>query len=435
MPAIQHQNILILLFDTLSGTNNAVSAECNEHPALSQVIKNSVNFTRCYTPNPESSPARASLFTGLDPSVHGLWTNGVSLPSEEKTFIGHLADCGYRTYHAGKVQLAGVSRWTTEALRASEYSDIQWANGPLHRSRQNAYLLWLQKVAPDHYANLFPHQANPDSTLIDSTMRAVLSAVPGEFSFNHWVATQLVEMIADTPSNKPFIAVAGFCVGDNFGTEPVQAYDGERTNSLSLQQADEAIACLFKYLEDNHLKQDTAIVLVSARGHTDFNELDGVDCMMRESSIRVPLSIQQTDVYPASVDTLVSLIDVAPTILDMANVDTKPRLQGRSLIAPTQPNHSALGWALSRLRSDESSDSGNWRTAYCNGSMKLVVRHGAIGETHAACALYNLVDDPQEIQNLASDPKYANELECMIDQMIDARCAFEDRTEPRIAEF
>ena len=43
--------------------------------------------------------------------------------------------------------------------------------------------------------------------------------------------------------------------------------------------------------------------------------------------------------------------------------------------------------------------------------------------------------DPHEKNNLASKEQHAEQLEDMIDKLIDARCALEDRTEPRIAKF
>ena len=65
--------------------------------------------------------------------------------------------------------------------------------------------------------------------------------------------------------------------------------------------------------------------------------------------------------------------------------------------------------------------------------MKLVVKHKH--KSKITTALYAIDTDPDELNNLAILPEYAAELETMIDQMIDARCALEDRTEPRIAEF
>ena len=61
------------------------------------------------------------------------------------------------------------------------------------------------------------------------------------------------------------------------------------------------------------------------------------------------------------------------------------------------------------------------------------------GDPDAAMApvfrLYDLHADPNETRDLATSEDYQDRLEEMIDRMIDARVALEDRTEPRIAKF
>ena len=95
---------------------------------------------------------------------------------------------------------------------------------------------------------------------------------------------------------------------------------------------------------------------------------------------------------------------------------------------------------MSRLRNGEGYESSdekrNWQTALRANNMKLIVNHGNTQTGEAASyRLFDLVSDPDERNDLAIDTNYANDLEDMIDLMIDARCALEDRTEPRIAKF
>jgi hypothetical protein len=68
--------------------------------------------------------------------------------------------------------------------------------------------------------------------------------------------------------------------------------------------------------------------------------------------------------------------------------------------------------------------------------MKLIVQHGNPNtDSQSIQHLYDLESDPEEKNDLAGNDKFAAKLETMIDLMLDARCAMEDRTEPRIAEF
>ena len=429
LPVINRPNFVICVFDSLSMVDFDLLARNSTLTALSQLCQSGVSFTRCYTPNPQSSPARASLFTGLDPAVHGLWTNGVELPASEQTFIERLANAGYCTYLAGRVQLAGVSRWTTEHI-SKTYTRSHWAHGPLHRSRQNAWLQWLQQEAPEHHVRIFQTQADPDKTIIESQQRTALAALPDELSFNYWVGQQLCTSIANNPKDKPFVAVAGFSVGDGLGAEPHPDGDGEELNEQALKQADAALAQLHQQLLADKLADDTIVIAISARGNANPEDAES---QMKERSLRVPLIINHSKAGQGCIDTPVSVMDLAPTVLALANVDTSPRIQGCSLLEVLRGTVASKGWILSRLRHRSSSGADNWQTAYCTESMKLVVKHKH--KSKITTALYAIDTDPDELNNLAILPEYAAELETMIDQMIDARCALEDRTEPRIAEF
>ena len=90
---------------------------------------------------------------------------------------------------------------------------------------------------------------------------------------------------------------------------------------------------------------------------------------------------------------------------------------------------------MSRIRKSLPTEARNWQTVLCADNMKLVVCHDDRQEQGETIKLYNLDTDPLEQNNLAGLDTHAAELEQLIDQMIDARCALEDRTEPRIAEF
>ena len=178
-------NILLVVLDSLSTRD--FEAHLDHHPALAKLKAESLYFPNTVACSPESGPARASLFTGLDMAAHGVWTDGVALPDHEITLPERFAGAGYHTWLVGRRQLAGVSNWTTEHARPYEYVHFDWAHGPLHRSRQNAYLTWLRDTVPDQYASIFPHQADPDKTEIPPKQRAAMRQLPADLSFNHWV--------------------------------------------------------------------------------------------------------------------------------------------------------------------------------------------------------------------------------------------------------
>ncbi len=431
MPVIEHRNILFCLFDSLSLEELDVLERAGNLPSLSSLRADGMFFSRCYTPCPESSPARASLFTGLDPSVHGLWTNGVALPGNEQTFAKRLSNSGYATYLAGRYQLAGVSRWTTEQVNGGEFAEMDWAHGPLHRSRQNAYLNWLERTAPEHHAKVFTTQANPQNTIVSQQQRAVYEGLPDKLSFNHWVGERVDDWIRSASQDQPFLSVASFSTGDGLGAEPAVNADAEGLSKIALQQADAAIGQIIGQLQASNRMDDTVIIVASARGNHDP---DVANTVMDERCIKVPLLIYQSDGESKVVELPVSTIDIAPTVLDLANVSVGPRMQGSSLLSAFGNADSFRNWSMTRLRATNTNGEREWYTSFCNNRMKLVIQHDK-NDCEDTTRLYDLEADPCEQNNLALNNAHIAVLEDMIDQMIDARCALEDRTEPRIADF
>lgn len=430
MPVTERPNIVLCVFDSLSAAGGGIPETSIELSALPKLYSNGACFNRTYTPCPESSPARASLFTGLDPSVHGLWSNGVTLPEHEQTFAQRLAHAGYSNYLAGRYQLSGVSRWTTEQARRGEFSQMDWAHGPLHRSRQNAYLAWLKKASPKHYSQLFSDQADPNNTELMHQQRDALNALPDSLSFNHWVGQSVGEWIESQSRDQPILAIAGFSVGDRLGTEPHPATDVEHLNEQALQQADGAIGHIMERLQSSNRLHDTVVIVTAARGNI---ESPGAENVLNEKAIRVPLIVHGEAFTSQTIDSVVSTIDIAPTVLAIANVPCGPRMQGESILGLFDGESTARDWSLSRIRQNLSSGERNWQTALVSRNMKLVVDHGK--PPAETTKLFNLETDPLEQNNLAGLDSHAPQVEQLLDQMIDARCALEDRTEPRIAEF
>lgn len=407
-------NVLLIVFDSLSESNLAQHADML--PNLTDFRSKCVAFTNAYAPSPESGPARASLFTGLDMAAHGVWTDGVALPGHEVTLPQRFVGAGYETWLVGRRQLAGVSNWTTEHARPYEYTHFDWAHGPLHRSRQNAYLKWLQEAEPDRYATIFPKQANADDTDIPEEQRAGMSALPDEYSFNNWVARQVSKRVSEVNAAHGFFGIAGLVVGETMGAPKGTGPCIETLDQKALVQADQAVGAIMDAVKE---VPNLITVLVSGRGSLAQDD----DQPLQRDVLRVPLLLHSTAHQPTQVDGAVSTMDVAPTLYEIANVPPPPRIQGRSLLSE-EPR----GWAMARMRNPDVPQ----QTSLTSDRWKLVLTHGGGSNGNR---LFDRVGDPSERKNLAGDPVHEGDLDAMLDMMIDARVAVEDRTEPRVALF
>lgn len=404
-------DVLLIVFDCLSEIDLARHAD--DLPNLTSLRRESLSFTNAYAPSPESGPARASLFTGLDMAAHGVWTDGVALPDHEVTLPERFAGAGYHTWLFGRRQLAGVSAWTTEHARPSEYAHFDWAHGPLHRSRQNAYLEWLEKTAPDQYAAIFPRQANADDTAIPPEQRAAMAALPDALSFNCWVGQQAQHRMRTAPAGQPFFGIIGFVTGDTMGVPLGPGPCFEAMSERALVQADMAIGAIVEAVNND---PNLIIAVTSARG-----SLTDRVCPLHSDALSVPLMLWGETIQAKQPGDIVSTIDLAPTLYELADVPPPPRIQGRSLLSQ-EPR----GWALARLRNPDAPA----QTTLVDAQWKLIFTHDGGSE-----CLYDLVADPKEQTNLANDHAHQDKRDEMLDKMIDARVALEDRTEPRIALF
>lgn len=142
----------------------------------------------------------------------------VALPKRETTLPEMFHRNGYSTWLVGRRHLAGVSHWTTEHARRQEYHHYDWAHGPLHRSRQNAYLVWLDQNVPDLYSEIFPSQANPDDTQIPPSQRSAIEQLPDDLSYNSWVGAQC-QIRLEYRTDQSFSGIVGFVVDDSLGAQ------------------------------------------------------------------------------------------------------------------------------------------------------------------------------------------------------------------------
>lgn len=144
-------NILIFMTD-----HQRADTALPEHPAvtpnLTRLAREGVTFTSAFCPSPHCCPSRATFFTGLYPSGHGVWNNvcnpqalsyglkeGVRLWSED------LAQAGYQLHFSGKWH---VSVLESPADRGWSEHFISGAAGELHGRRWEQYRELAQEPEP-----------------------------------------------------------------------------------------------------------------------------------------------------------------------------------------------------------------------------------------------------------------------------------------------
>ena len=94
-------NIVFILTDQQRyDTINALGFPYMETPNLDRLVNEGTAFTNCFITAPSCVPSRCSIFTGYYPHTNGVYKNG---DSWTQTWVSRLADSGYRCVNVGKM--------------------------------------------------------------------------------------------------------------------------------------------------------------------------------------------------------------------------------------------------------------------------------------------------------------------------------------------
>jgi choline-sulfatase len=169
----------------------------------------------------------------------------------------------------------------------------------------------------------------------------------------------------------------------------------------SLAQMDDNVGKMLQALHDLGLEEDTIVLYTSDHGEMLGEHGLWQKTVFYEQSVGVPLIVRAPNVTKPGTrsKTLVSLVDVVPTLLDLCDVPIPAGLDGESL-APD-------------LRHPETTRDTRVYSEYAlhSKAAKAMVRHGEfkyVSYSHdAPDQMFNLSNDPEEVHNLAVLPHYA----------------------------
>ena len=288
-PEGTQRNVVLLSVDTLRA--DALGAWGNRRgltPNLDKLAARSVRFSRAYSSGPCSSSSFMGMLSAQLPSrLRGLTRDGdvFTLPPRVTTLPQRFARAGYRTHALMPVvgnYLKGMERGFDVFDTTFRYADKQ-ANAALASLRRlsadkRPFLLWVHFVDP-HY----PYDAH------------------AEFS--------------------------------SLGASPRDRYEAE------VAFTDKQLRAVLEALSRPELARNTVVALFADHGEA-FGEhgtrLHGNS--LHDEEIHVPLLLNVPGVAPARVQTPVSLLDLGPTLMDLAGVAGGGRgTTGRSVAALLQP--------------------------------------------------------------------------------------------------
>ncbi|MGH2561547.1 MAG: sulfatase family protein [Thermomicrobiales bacterium] len=460
-------------FDTIGALGNP-----HVHtPNLDRLVAEGVAFTHTYCQSPICTPSRASFLTGRYPSTVRVNGNGNPyFPREETLITRRLADTGYECGLVGKLHLAGAYNGreprTDDGYRAFQYSHAprdNWTTG-------HDYADWLRARGEDA-ARLLALRPDPFG-LCEPT--AEHDNVPPHLHQTTWCSEQAIDFVTEhqdrpwllsvnpydphPPYNPPWeyyrrfdpatlpgprfresdLAHQARLAGVDFQTAPMQPDDfdgagGRKAQALyyaMIEQVDEQFGRILDALDRTGQRENTVIIFMSDHGEAlGDHGLAHKGCRFFDGLTRVPLIWSWPGHFAAGLrsDALVGLLDVAPTLLELAGLPIPDRMQGRSLLpiltgqAPPE-HHRDFVRCEYYDAIDEPRHS--FATMYRDRRWKLVVYHDlGLGE------LYDMEQDPDEFVSLWDDPAHQAVKTDLLIRGFDAAVRAMEYGPPRIMPF
>ncbi|NJD05523.1 MAG: sulfatase [Methylococcaceae bacterium] len=423
---VPRMNVLFIVADDLNSRMNVSGFPAVRTPNLDELAKRSVNFANTYAQFPVCGPSRASFLTGKRPDtikIYDLVTRFRDVAPGVVTLPQHFKKNGYFSGRVGKIFHQGVpGEIGKDGLDDPESWDI--AINPKGRDKMAESNGKLINMTPDRgLGGAFSYLADEGTD---------------EEQTDGMVATEAIKLLQKNRKDRFFIAVGFYRPHtpeiapkkyfDMYPLDQIQytpedqrhldsilpaaaTHSGYPNRKLSLEQQrtfirayyasttfmDAQVGRVLTALKDLGLENNTIVVFTSDNGYALGEHGQWQKDMLFEPVAKVPLliSVPGKTTKPAVSRKLVEMLDIYPTLADIANLPVPAGTEGHSL-RPLIENPELPNWnypAHSQVVGGRSVRVDRWRyTEWEQGARGI--------------ELYDELNDPGERTNLAKDPGY-----------------------------
>ena len=432
----ERPNILVIMADDMSLRINALGDKTAITPNLDELVKNGTSYMNAFTTAGVCACSRSALLTGKNQisigSMHMRTSSGGSVPylavpeAHIKAFPEILRKQGYFTFTNDKLdyQFSGIFPGSGPfTIWNSEKDKFGWRN----RKNSEPFFGMINLIIT-HESGIFRGKMNSVDTQAIKLMQ------------------QTRQLLYEAPVKPENVVVPPFLPD----TSEVRKDIARAYNNIYI--LDIEVKEIIDQLKKDNILDDTIIIFTSDHG-------DGLPRYKRElfdTGINVPFIILVPKKFSSwqkpgkKIYDLVSFLDIAPTVLDLAGVSIPSYMDGKSIFGSEKNDY--IFAARDRLDSFKGKTRAVRNKDYkfiknyslgIVGAQKLSFRENLMSmkelrkmyennelneiqkiwlELIPELQLYDLNEDPYEINNLAYDPNYKEKvslLENVLEQWIE----------------
>jgi arylsulfatase A-like enzyme len=293
-------NIILIIADDISWNDiGCYGNTAIRTPHLNKMAKNGMRFNNVFVTSSSCSPSRTSILTGRYPHSTGAAELHTPLPAHMAFFPELLKKSGYYTAHAGKWHEGPHTRRAYDTLLAAAGKNAiggeeKWLEVLRNRPAGQPFFCW--------FAALDAHRVwQPDPSLPPHDPSKVI--VP--------------PMLADTKETR----------------EDIAAYYNE------IARLDRYVGQINLELQRQGIADNTLIIFMADNGRP----FPGSKTRLNDAGVKTPFLVQWPEKIRKGSEcgALVSAIDIAPTLLEVAGLPAIAAIQGKSFaglfLQPAQP--------------------------------------------------------------------------------------------------
>lgn len=431
-PKIEQPNFLFILVDDQPFDAMGFKGRYPflETPNMDKLAKQGANFNNYFCTQSICSPSRASFLTGTYSHIHGVNQNHHLVdPDWEsyKPYSIHLQNAGYETAMIGKIHMAhfngkkhirpGFDYWYSFKGQGKYFNPeindngiekqvkgymtdiltneaVSWLTDKRDTNKPFSLCLWHKAVHEDHlpaprHENLYENDTLPYPPY--NTHKETFEGKP------EWQRIKAFDT-----QWKDYKSV------DKLPEKPWGSKSDKYMRLLkTLAAVDESIGTVLETLEQTGELENTVVIFSSDNGYFMGEHTYWDKRIAYENSIRIPMIMRFPEKIKAGIqiNEMCLNIDLAPTILELANIEKPAYMQGESMVK-LFGNEEASEWRESILFEYYVDDAypyaGPDMLAVKTDNYKLidVFLENDIDE------LYDLQNDPGEMNNLINNPEF-----------------------------